>query len=418
MRFVFVTDELARPGAAGHLAMNHAIIAWLQSQGHEVTVLLVGSRLNWPVENYGLAPVAGPAVFGWADYVVAASPAAALNSLARGLIRRLPNAMLRRQIRAKTHGRVDAVLGDFTSPKQTAWCARYIARTRPDAVIIDTIFRAGVLAEPAMPAVRSVIITHDVFHRRHLALRSAGYAVFPAELTRAREAALLARAGAIAAIQPEEATLLQDMCPEAAVLTAPMPAIPCPRPPDVGRLASRLVFVGSASLPNLDGLRWFLDGVWPHLRRWKAGITLDIVGDCGGALARVPDGVNRLGRVKNLAPVLHRAALAIAPLRVGSGLKIKLLDYARHGLFTVGTPASLAGFAADPAAPFIAASGEVAFAAAVIRQLGRVPDDAVALSYVDRHYGIGPRFAGLGAALGLAGAIQPTDTDRAAMSGL
>jgi hypothetical protein len=195
-----------------------------------------------------------------------------------------------------------------------------------------------------------------------------------------------------------------------------MPAIPCPRAADMTRLTDRLVFVGSASLPNLDGLRWFLDGVWPHLRRWRFGVTLDIVGDCGAALARVPEGVNRLGRVKTLSPVLHRAALAIAPLRVGSGLKIKLLDYARHGLFTVGTPASLAGFAADPAAPFIAASGEMAFAAAVIRQLGKKHDDRMALTYVDRHYGIGPSFAGLGAALGLTGTVPLTTSDRAAIS--
>jgi succinoglycan biosynthesis protein ExoO len=101
---------------------------------------------------------------------------------------------------------------------------------------------------------------------------------------------------------------------------------------------------------------------------------------------------------------------------VGSGLKIKLLDYARHGLFTVGTPASLAGFAADPAAPFIAASGEMAFAAAVIRQLGKKHDDRMALTYVDRHYGIGPSFAGLGAALGLTGTVPLTTSDRAAIS--
>jgi succinoglycan biosynthesis protein ExoO len=416
MRFVFVTDELARPGAAGHLAMNHAIISWLQGRGHEVTVLLVGNRLNWPVEVYESAPVTGPAVFGWDRYVVAASPLAALKSLARGLTGRFPNAKWRRRFWAKTYGQVDAVLGSFTAGKHNAWCTRYIARTRPDAVIIDTMFRAGLLAEPAMPAVRSVIITHDVFHRRHLALRSAGYAVFPAELSRARETEFLRRAGAIAAIQSEEAHLLQDMCPDVPVFTAPMPAIPCPRPPDVTRLANRLVFVGSASLPNLDGLRWFLEGVWPHVRRWKSGITLDIVGDCGAALARVPEGVNRLGRVKNLAPVLHRAALAIAPLRVGSGLKIKLLDYARHGLFTIGTPAALAGFAADPAAPFIAARAEVAFAAAVIRQLGRMPDDPTPLSYVDRHYGIGPSFAGLGAALGLASPVPLATGDRAAIS--
>jgi succinoglycan biosynthesis protein ExoO len=112
--------------------------------------------------------------------------------------------------------------------------------------------------------------------------------------------------------------------------------------------------------------------------------------------------VNRLGRLRDLAPVLHRASLAIAPLRVGSGLKIKLLDYARHGLLTVATPSSLEGFAADETAPFIAAGNHTGFALSVLNQVeaGAAPDDR-ALAYVTRHYGVAASFAGLGAALGL-----------------
>jgi hypothetical protein len=71
----------------------------------------------------------------------------------------------------------------------------------------------------------------------------------------------------------------------------------------------------------------------------------------------------------------------------------------------VGTPASLAGFAADPAAPFVAASGELAFAAAVIRELGAPALEERALAYVERHYGTAASFAGLGVALGLPQAV-------------
>jgi hypothetical protein len=404
MRFAFVTDELPRPGAAGHLALNYAIIEWLTSLGHQVEVLLVGTRLRWPVERYGLASVTGPSVAGWGDYVVAAAPWAAARTLAGGLARLLPARLggaIRRRSRARRFGSVDAVLGAFITPAQVAWCADHIARTRPDAVLADTIFRAAVLQAPALAGRRGVIIAHDVFFLRHRALESAGYLVYPAALTRETEAGLLNAATAIAAIQPEEAAAIRAMCPDRHVVSAPMPALRCQRPPELARRPGRLVFVGSASLPNLDGLRWFLESVWPILRRRRADITLDIVGDCGARLARLPEGVNRLGRVKTLAPVLHHAALAIAPLRVGSGLKIKLLDYARHGLVTVGTPASLSGFAADPAAPFIAATGELGFASAILRELGGPPRDERALAYVDRHYGTAASFAGLAQVLGL-----------------
>jgi hypothetical protein len=398
MRCVFVTDELPRPGAAGHLALNHAIIAWLQAQGHDVIVLLTGARLDWPIERYTVAQVTGPAVTGWRHTVLTSAPLPALKILLRVAAKRLPGATLRR-LRAQKYGAVDAVLGSFIPDSAAAWCARYFEKTRPDVVLADTIFRAAVLQSPALAASRRILIAHDLFFLRHRALTSAGYAVHPAVLSREQEALLLNAADAIAAIQPEEAATIREMCPSRKVFLLPMPAIQVPRPAAVTRLPDRLVFVGSASLPNLDGLRWFLDSVWPLLRRWRAGVTLDIAGDCCTRLARLPEGVNRLGRVKNLAHVLHQARLAIAPLRVGSGLKIKLLDYARHGLITIGTPASLAGFAADPTAPFLTAKGELGFAAAITRQLNEPPDDNRALAYVDRHYGETASFAGLKTAL-------------------
>jgi hypothetical protein len=411
MRFAFVTDELPRPGLAGHLAVNHAVIAWLRGGGHEVTVLLVRPRLRLPVERYDVAAVDGKRLLVWGRHVVAGAPGDAARILARYVAGRLPvwlAAAVRRRGRAAHYGAVDTVLGAFMTAVEEKWAAARITRLRPDGVLIDTIFRAGVLAEPQLAGMNSVIIAHDVFHLRHLALVTAGYRVHPAALTREAEAALLNLASSIAAIQPEEAGLIRAMCPERRVITVPMPAIPCERPMGVERFADRLVFVGSDSLPNLDGLRWFLKEVWPRLRTWRTTVTLDIVGDCAASIADLPEGVNRIGRVKDLSAILHRASLAISPLRVGSGLKIKLLDYARHGLMTVATPASLQGFAPDDDAPFIAASDALSFTVAIagrLRATRPFADERRALDYVARHYGLESSFAGLAAVLGLQSSV-------------
>ncbi len=395
MRYVFVTDELPRPGAAGHLALNHAIISWLQSLGHDVTVLLTGARLTLPIEHYAAFPVAGPHIRGKKGVVIARSPGAIIRILTRRALHTLPVAFVAR-IRSAHHN-ADTVLGTFSTKADLRWCADYIVRTRPDAVLIDTIFRAGLLAEPELAGINSVIIAHDVFHRRHLALTTAGYRVQPERLTREDEASALSAARHIAAIQPAEAKLLEALCPAQNIFVTAMPAIPAPPPPGQLRLTNRLVFVGSAALPNLDGLRWFFEAVWPQVQR--QGVTLDLVGDCGTSFARLPPGVARLGRLENLSPALHRSALAIAPIRVGSGLKIKLLDYARHGLFTIATPSSLEGFAPDPNAPFIAAKTPEAFAAAILQRLAAPPASDTALAYVLRHYGIAASFADLGQAV-------------------
>lgn len=412
MRFVFVTDELPRPGAAGHLALNHAIVSWLRDLGAEVTVVLARPRLRLPVERYGEAPVSGPGLKFWGGHVFAPRPMDAAGIFSRYLLGRLPGWLagaIRRRGRAAQYGLVDTVLGSFVTPVQAAGCAARIAKLNPDAVLVDTIFRAAILQEPALHRLNSVIIAHDVFHLRHSALSLAGYKVHPAVLSRDMETRMLNSARAIAAIQPDEAALIRRMCPERLVVCAPMPALPCPRPILAARAADHLVFVGSESLPNIDGLRWFLADIWPRLKTWRNTVTLELVGDCGKAFSRLPEGVTRTGRVRNLSGVLHQASLAISPLRVGSGLKIKLLDYARHGLMTVATPESLQGFEADPQAPFIAAANAVSFTVAIAEQLrraGTLADEQRALAYVTRHYGVERSFADLAGALGLGAGVQ------------
>ncbi|KDM65330.1 glycosyl transferase group 1 [Acidiphilium sp. JA12-A1] len=179
----------------------------------------------------------------------------------------------------------------------------------------------------------------------------------------------------------------------------PMPATPQPRPPGIARAPDRLVFVGSDNLPNLDGLRWFLRDVWPGLRGARPRLRLDLAGDCGAALGRLPAGIRRLGRVPDLAPVLHEAALAIAPLRTGSGLKVKLLDYARHGLWTVATQEARAGLAPDDVLPVHVADTAANFGATILAALAQGGEDADALGYISRHYAPATVFAPLDALL-------------------
>lgn len=391
---VFITDELPEPSAAGHLVMNHAIISWLRSEGYDVTVMLTGMRLTFPLERYELARVVGPHVYSVGAYIIA-TPLAAGRILSRKLFRRLPTALAAKLRRSERNS--DAILGKFPKSAEIRWFARALEKLKPEAVFIDTIFRAPLLTDSGVIRANRILITHDVFHCRAQAMEAVGYRVQPIGLTRHKEAQLLAHAGHIAAIQPEEAELLGEMCPKANVFTAPMPALPCPPASGVKKLVGRLVFVGSDSLPNLDGLQWFFAKIWPELR--GHGVTLDLIGDCGAALRRLPPGVNVLGRVPDLAPVLHRAALAISPLRTGSGLKIKLLDYARHGLFTVATAPSLQGFVDEPESPFIVAGSAGMFAEAVLQHAAVPKQPHVALAYVLRHYSTEKAFAGIKGAL-------------------
>ncbi|HQT88893.1 MAG TPA: glycosyltransferase family 4 protein [Acidiphilium sp.] len=385
------------PGRAGHLAYNHALISHWRAEGHHVTIFLTRPRINQLIAHHPGIPVLGPHLWSIGRHLIATEPRTLANLIRRALPHR-PSAAPNR-----------AILGAPITTKQTNWIARHLPASNsdasnpdasnPDALIIDTIFRAPLLDHPTLQGRKSILIAHDLFHRRHAALTLAGLSPRPEHLTRADEIALLNKASSIVAIQPDEAALIAEMCPERQVITVPMPAAATPRIPGTQRALASLVFLGSASLPNLDGLRWFLETIWPRLHARRPDITLDLVGDCALALNPLPPGIHRLGRVPNLAPTLHRASLAIAPLRAGSGLKIKLLDYARHGLTTIASPAALEGLAPDPASPFIPAATPQDFIRAILTNLATPRSDLRALAYITNHYGPAHIFAPLDALL-------------------
>ena len=213
-----------------------------------------------------------------------------------------------------------------------------------DAVLADYAFLTPGIAFAARPGAASAVVMHDLFSSRAASFAGLGTADSVAALDAPREAALLAQAGMIVAIQQEEAAAVRRMLPRGPeVMVAPMAMAPvAAAQPGAG---GGLLFVGSGTAPNVDGILWFLDTVWPLVRARRPGAMLNIAGMvCGklGAAAHRP-GVKLLGRVADLAPLYARADVVISPLRAGSGLKIKLVEALAHGKAVVATGVSAQG---------------------------------------------------------------------------
>ncbi|WP_326553437.1 glycosyltransferase family 4 protein [Micromonospora sp. NBC_01813] len=121
----------------------------------------------------------------------------------------------------------------------------------------------------------------------------------------------------------------------------PLPVDHLPRPQP-----GRLVWLSSfAYLPNLLGLRRFLDEGWERLHR--AGYQLTLIGSgltdpVRDELASHP-GVELLGFVDDLRPVLALASAAVVPVFSGAGVKLKTLTLLAHGLPVFSTPVGAEG---------------------------------------------------------------------------
>lgn len=250
----------------------------------------------------------------------------------------------------------------------------YVARHAPplaDAILADYCFHTPLIAAAGRPDAPSLVLMHDLFCSRGPQFRRLGGADSVAALTVEAEMALLAGADAVIAIQEEEAAFVRRHLPGQTVVVAPMAARLAPAPAP-GR-ADEVLFVGSNTAPNVDGLGWFLSAVWPLVRRVNPLARLKVAGAVCGAVAPGGDGVTLLGLVPDLAPLYRDAGVVVSPLRVGSGLKIKLIEALAWGKAMVATPVTLQGVADLVGDGVRVADSPAAFAGHILDLLGAEP---------------------------------------------
>ncbi len=141
------------------------------------------------------------------------------------------------------------------------------------------------------------------------------------------------------------------------------------------------VFTGTMDYrPNVAAAVWFAEAVLPRLHAAHPTLRFAIVGanpaPAVARLARLP-GILVSGRVADVRPWLHHAALAVAPLAIARGIQNKVLEAMAMARPVVATPAAFTGLRAVPGQELLVAAGAAAFA------------DAVAAVLAGRHRGLG-----------------------------
>lgn len=131
-----------------------------------------------------------------------------------------------------------------------------------------------------------------------------------------------------------------------------------------------LVFTGAMDYrPNIEGIRWFVESVFPRIQVAVPGVELLIVGN-----KPTPE-VVRLGRlrgvvvtgfVQDVREYLARASVSIVPLRVARGIQNKVLEAMAMGKAVVCTPQAHEGIRATSGKELVVAEGMDDFSAATI----------------------------------------------------
>ncbi len=108
---------------------------------------------------------------------------------------------------------------------------------------------------------------------------------------------------------------------------------------------NRIIFWGSLGFgPNIGAIQFFADKVWPAVRKEKPNMRWTIAGrgdsGCLERIKRLP-GVDWVGYVDDLRPLIAEAAVAVVPMLSGAGIKNKIMEAWAMGKAVLCTPRAL-----------------------------------------------------------------------------
>lgn len=158
----------------------------------------------------------------------------------------------------------------------------------------------------------------------------------------------------------------------------------------------RLLFFGSYDwFPNADAAHHLCEEVFPEVRAAYPSAELVLAGrGANDDIAAFGDreGVSFRGEVDDLASLVRSSTAVVAPLRVGGGTRIKVLETMAWGVPVVTTPAGAEGVEATPGRDLHVADSTGEFAEKTAQLLAN-PDERVQMGAsgrktVERRYSI------------------------------
>lgn len=192
--------------------------------------------------------------------------------------------------------------------------------------------------------------------------------------------------------------VLLDRCRHAAVQPQVLPNgvdVAAESSPPASSGAPRLVFTGNMAYgPNHDAVYYFCREILPRIHRQRPEVQFDILGkDPPPALVklsqRMPH-VTVVGFLPDLKMEMARRTLYVCPLRIGTGIKLKLLEAMACGMPIVASPTSVEGMLVEDGRHLLIGRSAQDFANKVLEALAsselRTRLGTEALRLVREHY--------------------------------
>jgi sugar transferase (PEP-CTERM/EpsH1 system associated) len=308
--------------------------------------------------------------------------AARLAGIARSvrLVTPPPGAKRLAQLRHLAQGRSYRVMA-ATTPALQATLDELCSRERFDAVFFESVLPAG---HRLPPGTRVIIDQHNIEYvllRRTAEQESFGlrkvYNWLESHRLEPIELARCAAADAVLVTSEREHMALLRRIPGSRVEMVPNGVdLAYFSRSAIGQVVGagpRIVFTGAMNyFPNVDAAAAFAETCWPRIREQVPEATWQIVGkDPLPAVQRLAEqpGVVVTGSVPDVRPYLTGATIAIAPLLVGGGTRLKILEAFAMQVPVVATSLGCEGLSVIPGQHLLIANSPTELVAATVRCL-------------------------------------------------
>jgi glycosyltransferase involved in cell wall biosynthesis len=192
--------------------------------------------------------------------------------------------------------------------------------------------------------------------------------------------------------------VLQALCPTLPITIVPNVVDLDPFDTDVREDPLTILFQGGMDwYPNRDAVQFFTRKILPEIRRRVPGARFVVAGrnPAPAFVSTFADvqGMTFTGTVNDIRPFIAKAAVCVAPLRIGSGTRLKILEAAAMAKSVVSTRIGAEGLLLVPGEDIILADDADSFATSVAALLGDAPRRCAmgrsARARLERHYSRG-----------------------------
>lgn len=151
----------------------------------------------------------------------------------------------------------------------------------------------------------------------------------------------------------------------------------------------RVLTFGTMSWPpNTDAVQWFLREMYPAIRDRVRDAEFSVIGaNPPPSIRQLPErdrSISVTGYVSDIRQASAGSAVFVVPLRIGSGMRVKILDAMAMGLPVVSTSVGCEGISVHPGEDILIADEPSTFVDAVAHLLGN-PSERMRIGSAGRH---------------------------------